>query len=232
MPSVYGVILAGGKGTRVGGDQPKQLQLLNDRPLVAWAVDAFQSANAVDRILIVSPKAYFNDIWMIANEYGYYKVLDVVEGGATRQESSYNALTSRNFNDDDILLLHDAARPFVSSEIIIRSVDAAVQYGAAGVYVPAVDTIAEIEGESVTLILNRNRLYYTQTPQAFVYTIIRHAHEKALLDGIKGATDDVSLVVSAGHTIHMVEGDYSNIKITSAHDFNLAECILNSKHLY
>ena len=123
------------------------------------------------------------------------KVLKITAGGATRQESAWNALNCHDFHENDILLFHDAARPFVTAEIIANCITEARNTGACGVYIPATDTITEIIDTRVRAIPPREHLYQTQTPQAFRYGVIRRAHELARSSGSGTATDDVSLVM-------------------------------------
>ena len=154
------------------------------------------------------------------------KIIKIVPGGITRQSSSYNAINSGIFSDEDILIFHDAARPFVLPVIINACIEAAVESDASGVYVKATDTIAEIDKGYVRRIPSREGLYYTQTPQAFKYKRIKEAHDMAVAKNIINATDDVSLIIDAGYKVKMVKGDYMNIKITSAFDLEIAKFIL------
>ena len=131
-----------------------------------------------------------------------------------------------SFNAGDVILFHDAVRPFVSQETISGVIHEAREHGAAGTYIPAVDTIAEIESGIVTSIPPRENLYYAQTPQGFRYRIIRDAHEKALKNGVSHATDDVSLVIDAGYEVRMVMGSNLNFKITTKDDYLMARNIM------
>lgn len=221
--TTYAIILAGGTGTRLGSSEPKQFLELGNRPVIAWSLETFNSHPMVDHIITVIPKAYHEKIAAIIDTYSISRYLKTVNGGNTRQESSWNAVHSVDFAEDDILLLHDAARPFVNSDIIRDCIVTAKKYGSAGTYVPAVDTITEIDENMVNKTLDRNVLYYTQTPQAFRYSIILDAHLKSNDAGRGPATDDVSLVRNAGYQVHAVNGDYSNIKITTEYDYKLAQ---------
>jgi len=221
--TTYAIILAGGSGSRLGSSEPKQFLELGNRPVMAWSLEAFNSHPLVDHIITVVPDAYRQRIAAIVDRYTISKHIQIVQGGITRQGSSWNAVRSADFAEDDILLLHDAARPFVNSDIIKNCVVTAEKHGAAGTYVPAVDTITEIDENTVNRTLERRLLYYTQTPQAFRYSIILDAHLKSNDAGRGPATDDVSLVRNAGYQVHAVEGDYSNIKITTEYDYRLAQ---------
>ncbi len=225
----YALILAGGSGSRMGGDTPKQFLDLAGRPVIAWSMRAFDGMEDIAGIIVACPEAFREKVRVIAADQGVGKLLDVVPGGETRQLSAYGALCAREFSDDDIVLLHDAARPFVSAEMILRCIDGAAEFGAAAVYVKAIDTVAEAADGFVRKIPNRDALYYAQTPQAFRYGIIRKAQEEALKRGDRNASDDVRLVMNAGVPVRVVEGDYGNIKITTARDMEIAEAVARGR---
>lgn len=220
---VYAVILAGGRGSRLGSEIPKQFLMLGRKPLIAWSVDTFESSESIDGITIVVPKEFAEKTKKLARELKWGKIIGIAEGGATRQASSKNGIDSLACEDDDILLLHDAARPFVKQETIRDCISVAKEYGAAASYVPVSDTIAEIRNGQVTGILPRETLYSAQTPQAFRCGIIRQAHAAAASMGEHSATDDVSLVLAAGFPAAAAQGDPNNFKITGAEDYARAE---------
>ncbi len=221
----YAIILAGGKGERFGGDLPKQFLPLKGKSIVTVTIEIFQMLNDIDLIIPVLPGKYLDSIDSEIDRSKWRKIVRVVEGGATRQGSVYNALTSVSFNAGDLIIIHDAARPFISPKIIKNIIAAVKKYGAAGTYVRVTDTVAEIESEIVKSIRPRENLYYAQTPQGFRYRIIRDAHEKAMKKGITEATDDISIAISGGYEVGMVEGSYSNFKITTGDDYSLAKLI-------
>lgn len=222
----YAVILAGGKGLRLGHDIPKQLLPLGGKPVLRWSAEAFHSAEEIDKMIIVAEKSSMDTIREVLPLSDFPKIVKFIEGGRERSDSSYNALLSIKFNPDDIILFHDAARPFITAGIIEDTVAEVKRSGAAGVYIPAVDTVTVAEQGRVSFIPERKDVYYAQTPQGFRYSIIREAHEKyreGLLD-IK-VTDDVSLVMASGHEIKLVSGSASNFKITTDFDYRIAEFI-------
>ncbi|HMB20347.1 MAG TPA: 2-C-methyl-D-erythritol 4-phosphate cytidylyltransferase [Spirochaetota bacterium] len=229
--ATYAIILAGGTGTRLGGNEPKQFLPLGDKPVITWSLLAFENHPLVDNIITVLPEPYHDRIENISREYAISKYLHTVKGGDTRQQSSWNAIQSYPFDQEDILLFHDAARPFVNSDIITNCIIMTGKYGAAGVYVPAIDTITEIREETVQRTLDRNFLHYTQTPQSFKYSVITDAHMKSSKEGVTGATDDISLVRDAGYRVYAVEGSYSNIKITTQHDYKMARWLCGQLEL-
>lgn len=222
MKQVYAIILAGGRGARLGADTPKQFLDLNGIPVIAWSLQAFSAIKEINGIVVVTPDDCHTQMNAILSEYGSGASRLVVTGGETRQQSSYNALRCMAFDDEDILLFHDAARPFITRETILRCIAETELHGAAAVYVHAVDTVTEGDNGFVTAIPPREKLYYAQTPQCFRYRIIRDAHETALSRGITASTDDVALVKNAGYAIKIVEGDGINMKITTSFDYELA----------
>lgn len=223
MQNIYAVILAGGKGLRLQEDYPKQFRILKNRPIIAWSLEKFNKLSEISAIITVIPPDYKEIFDKIVNNSGISKQMKTVSGGETRQGSSYNAVMSMNFNDNDILIFHDAARPFISEEIIRKCIDETQIHGASGVYIKSIDTLAEIESGFVKKIPQREAMYRTQTPQCFKYEIIRAAHENANLKKINDATDDASLVIDAGYKIKIVDGDSRNIKITTPDDMDYAE---------
>ncbi|MBN2040878.1 MAG: 2-C-methyl-D-erythritol 4-phosphate cytidylyltransferase [Spirochaetes bacterium] len=224
MQNIYAIILAGGLGTRIKNNLPKQFLLVAGKPVIIRTLEKF-SGSDINGIILVIAGDYIEYMKKLIKKYNIYKVLDVIPGGETRQRSSYNAIKCRNFSDDDILIFHDAARPFVAPETINNCIKSAKSHGASGTYVNAVDTIAVIKNNSVQSIPSRYGLYYTQTPQTFKYRIIKKAHELAISKGIMNATDDVQLVMDAGYDVKSIEGTYNNIKITTEFDLKTAEFI-------
>ena len=224
MQNIYAIILAGGLGTRINNDLPKQFLLIADKPVIIHTIEKFINPD-INGIILVIANGYIKYMKELIKIHKIKNVLDVIAGGETRQGSSYNAIKSRSYSNEDILIFHDAARPFVTSEIINICIKKAKETGASGTYVKAVDTIALIEKNIVRSIPSRSKLYYTQTPQAFRYDIIRQAHELSLSKGVINATDDVQLVMNSGNNVEPIEGDYKNIKITTEFDLKLAEFI-------
>jgi len=159
------------------------------------------------------------------------KKIHLVEGGEHRQQSVANALDAVSASDDDIVLVHDAVRPFVTEEIIHDVIRAAQKYGAAIAGVPAVDTVKQVErtadGALITATIPRERVVMAQTPQGFRYDVIKKAFDEAAADGFLG-TDEASLVERSGHAVAVVMGSPRNIKITAPADMELAEFYLRS----
>ncbi len=222
MNSLYAIILAGGRGSRLGAEEPKQFLDLAGRPVIAWSMEAFAAVSGIAGMILVGPEDERARMETIAADYGHGLVRAVVPGGATRQGSSWNGLSALPFDDDDIVIIHDAARPFIEPATILECVGEARSHGAAAVYVHATDTVAEGADGFVRAIPSREGLYYAQTPQCFRYGIIRGAHLRARAAGNDSATDDVRLALDAGHGVKIVGGDARNMKITTAFDLEAA----------
>ncbi|MDY6935027.1 MAG: 2-C-methyl-D-erythritol 4-phosphate cytidylyltransferase [Spirochaetota bacterium] len=229
MYRVFGIILAGGQGARLGNNLPKQFVNLYNRPIITWSLEKFNIHPKINGIIVITPLEYTLLIEEIVKEHKISNITKIIPGGETRQGSSYNALHSIDFNSDDILVFHDAARPFIKKELIDKCIEETEAYGACGVYIKAIDTIAEADRDLIKHIPDRAKLYYTQTPQSFKYSIIREAHEVALLRDITDSSDDVQLAIEAGYNVKIIEGDYSNIKITTPLDLEFARFIAEKK---
>jgi len=232
MERTYAIILAGGRGLRLNNRVPKQFLPLGEKPVIVWSLELCDTLSEIDTILAVIPDEFIPEAERIARAHNIHKIMKIIPGGFTRQESAYNALTSIHFSDNDILVFHDAARPFIRPDMMRKCISEAKFHGGAAVYVPVQDTIAEIRDDFVISVPPRDRMCYAQTPQGFRFSIISRAHEIALRDGVS-ATDDVSLVLSAGYKVKMIEGDFSNFKITTDFDYQaacrIAETIHNKK---
>ena len=215
-----GVILAGGKGLRLNENMPKQMMLLGNKPIISWSVDTFHKIDLIDKIIIVSEKSILNDIQRLFPPSDYPKV-SFTEGGEERHDSSFNALISSKFNDDDIFLFHDAARPFITEEIIINVINETKISGSCGVYVKSADTIAIVNDSKIESIPDRKSVYSAQTPQGFKYNIIMEAHKNKNIT--QAITDDISLVFNMGLDVSIIDGDYNNLKITTEQDLRFAE---------
>lgn len=228
------VILAGGSGSRVGGDRPKQFLEVAGKMIIEHTIEAFHRNNRIDEIAIVSRQDYVDEVKAMVSKRGYAKVRHVLCGGKERYHSSLAALAAYT-DADDHLLFHDCVRPLVSQRIINDCLDALQQYDAVDVAVPTTDTIIEASpclsqgGELViAAIPPRSTLYNVQTPQGFRRGVIAKAFEIALQDASFQPTDDCSVVFRymPDTPIHIVNGDTTNIKITYKEDLEFAERIL------
>lgn len=223
------IILAGGTGSRFDHKALKQFIKINNKPILFHTLDVFESCNQIDKILVVINRRFKDKITSLFKKFDFKKIIGFIEGGKTRQESSYNALKYLIRENPDIVVIHDAVRPFVSKEIINDSVTAAKKYGAADVAVKAIDTIIHVKNGFISDIPNRNHLYYGQTPQSFKYALIWEAHKKAKKRGYTNVSDDAQLVLRLGHKIKIIQGDYENIKLTNKTDLLFFKALFRKK---
>lgn len=221
------VILAGGTGSRMSLDKPKQFALINGRPLMAYTLSAFENSLLIDKIYFVSNKDYIDESALIIKEFNFVKVQQIIGGGKTRQESVYNALKNIEAKDDDIVVLHDCARPLVTSQIIEENIRACIECQAVETAIKVTDTIVECDGKEMIQPLDREKLYQVQTPQTFTFSLIKKAHQSALENNIQNASDDAQLIKLLGRSVRIVEGNKYNFKITTDEDLLIFNAILN-----
>ncbi|HOQ08116.1 MAG TPA: 2-C-methyl-D-erythritol 4-phosphate cytidylyltransferase [Clostridiales bacterium] len=225
MGHVAAVIAAAGRGTRMDLDINKQYIEIQGMPILAMTIGKFEDCSLIDEIIVVANKDETDYCRKnVIERFGFTKVRTVAEGGESRQRSVYNGLKQVSAGCG-VVLIHDGARPFVSTESIIECIEAARSYGAACVAVPAKDTIKESDEEGfVSRTLDRSSLWQIQTPQGFEYGLIMDAHDRAARDVFE-ATDDAMLAERYGHRVRLVMGDYSNIKVTTREDLVFAEAL-------
>jgi 2-C-methyl-D-erythritol 4-phosphate cytidylyltransferase/2-C-methyl-D-erythritol 2,4-cyclodiphosphate synthase len=214
---VTAIIAAGGRGERVGAGQPKQLLSIGGQTILERTVNAFLQHDAVDDLVVALPA----DIASRPPAYlvNTSKPLRIVPGGARRQDSvaaAFNVVSDRC----DIVVIHDAARPFASHDLIARTISEAARSGAALAAIESRDTVKQVHDYIVQKTLERTTIFLAQTPQAFRRAVLRDALAVA-----SDATDEAALAEHAGHQVRIVDGETSNIKITTADDLPLAEAI-------
>jgi 2-C-methyl-D-erythritol 4-phosphate cytidylyltransferase len=225
---------AGAKGKQKQSTPSKQFTELGGTPILIHTLRKFAAVDAVSEIWIAlreSEIAGFRVRLESEAKDVLKKKVDLVVGGEHRQQSVENALNAVAAAADDIVLVHDAVRPFVTREIIQEVIEAARKYGAAIAGLPAVDTIKQVErtaeGALIKATIPRAGIVMAQTPQGFRYSVIKKAFDEASADGFLG-TDEASLVERSGHDVAVVMGSPRNIKITAPADMELAEFYLNS----
>ena len=222
------VILAGGMGTRVGGNTPKQLIPLSDgRSVLEHSVDAFEAASCIDEIVIVMHPEWIKEAEELCRRNTWQKVRQIIAGGSERWESSWHAIQAFSGQLSDISLwLHDAARPFVSQRILSDVAEALETHAAVTVAVPVTDTLYKVRRDDargtkeVETIPSRADFMRAQTPQAFHLDVLKEAFERALAQGQVAVTDDVGIVQAymPEQSIFIVSGEEANRKITYAED--------------
>ncbi|MBV8565794.1 MAG: bifunctional 2-C-methyl-D-erythritol 4-phosphate cytidylyltransferase/2-C-methyl-D-erythritol 2,4-cyclodiphosphate synthase [Methylobacteriaceae bacterium] len=227
--SVTALIVAAGRGQRAGGDLPKQYRAVAGRTLLAYALEALGSAPRVSRgVVVMHPgdaERYHAVLAGLSDEVSR-KYLPPVCGAETRQGSVLAGLEAAAgiAPSPDVVLIHDAARPFVSLSLIDRAIDAAASHGAAVPGVTITDTIQEIDGDGrIVATPDRRRLRAVQTPQAFRFELILAAHRRAAAAGRLDYTDDGAVAAAAGHRVQIFDGEPENLKVTTPADFVRAE---------
>jgi len=224
---VIALVPAAGMGKRMGVGFNKQYILLGGQPIVGRTLQVFERLPLVDEIHVIVPEEeipYCRE--HVVRAGGFTKVRSVLAGGKERQNSVLNGLRALDgCAEDDVVVIHDGVRPFVTAEMVERSVEVAGEFDGALVAVPAKDTVKMVEDGVIVDTPPRERIWLAQTPQTFRYGVIRAAHEVADAERFLG-TDDASLVERLGRQVHVVSGDYRNIKLTTPEDLMLAEAFL------
>ena len=219
------IVVGGGKGTRIKGNLPKQFLMLEGKPIVAHAIEKFEKCELIDEIILVVPEDYLGySTQKVVDKFGFRKADKIVPGGEERQDSVYAGLKACPAGTS-IVVIHDAVRPLISFDKIAASVRLCAEKKAVVLAVPPKDTIKRGENGLIVTTLDRSKLWLIQTPQVFDYGLILEAHEKAREEGFAG-TDDSVLVERLGKEVTILEGDYSNIKITTEEDLALAETLI------
>jgi 2-C-methyl-D-erythritol 4-phosphate cytidylyltransferase len=216
--SVAAIVVAAGSGERLGAGVPKSMVDLHGKPLFGWALAAFVSHPDIDSVIIVSPEAELSSIRMVAEGRAV-----VVPGGRSRQESVRLGLAALP-DDVDLVLVHDAARPFVSAEVI-SSVLKALRDGADAVIpiLPVSDTVKRVDADGVVIeTIDRSTLRAVQTPQGFRRAVLEESHWAAVDAGLADSTDDAGMAERLGHRVHTVTGSPATFKITTRYDLELA----------
>jgi 2-C-methyl-D-erythritol 4-phosphate cytidylyltransferase len=221
----YAIIPAGGKGKRSGTKIPKQYIRINGKELIVYTLEVFQRNKLINEIIISSESFYHSRLKELVKKYNLSKVTYIVKGGRERQDSVYNALCSLSSPlSNDLVAVHDAARTLLPANVLTSAIITAKKKGNALVCIKAKDTL--VKGKSrVNEYLNRDEVYYVQTPQVFRYKDLKKAMDKAYKDHYYG-TDESMLVSRTGIKANIVEGSVFNFKITSKDDIELVKRIL------
>ncbi len=215
---IIAIITAGGTSSRFGTGKNKLLEKIYDKEIIKYTVEAFLNAN-LDEIIICANSAIIEELTKL---FGNNKKIRIIEGGKSRQASVYNGLKA--IENCDYVLIHDGARPMITTEIITNTIEKVIDKKAVSVMTKTVDTIKEVdENGKIIKTIDRSKLYNTQTPQAFSFELIKSAHEQ-LKD--RNFTDDAGMIEYLGQDVYIVNGDYKNIKVTTQADLALAQIYL------
>jgi 2-C-methyl-D-erythritol 4-phosphate cytidylyltransferase len=221
--SIAAIVAAAGSGTRLGRGS-KALVPLHGRPALARVLELFLGIDEVDRIVVAAPAARLEQARAVVEELQPAKPVTLCPGGDTRQQSVRAALASLEPGCDWVLV-HDAARPLASAGLVRRVLAAARESGAAFPGLPPRDAVKRVEGGRLVESLDRSRIVLAQTPQAFSYQLLLRAHFEAADAGLVG-DDDAQLVAAVGHPVSVVEGEPTNIKLTTAEDLEVLEALI------
>jgi 2-C-methyl-D-erythritol 4-phosphate cytidylyltransferase/2-C-methyl-D-erythritol 2,4-cyclodiphosphate synthase len=220
---VSAIITAAGRGTRFGAGQPKQLFALAGKPILQWSIEAFTRSASIEEIVVALPTELAADPPRYLRTSS--KRIEIVEGGNRRQDSVARAFRYVD-GGAEIVVVHDAARPLITEDLIRRTVDAAREFGAAIAALPARDTVKRADAHGmIAATLPREEIFLAQTPQAFRVEVLR----AALALNTADATDEAMLAEQAGHRVRLVNGDPRNMKITTPDDLEVAESLVGGR---
>ncbi len=221
---IIAIIPAGGKGIRSGLTTPKQYLKFNGKELIVYTLEVFQKNKLIDELIVAVSPFYFSLLQNLKKKYKLSKLTNIVEGGKERQNSVFNALNSLNANKNDLIVVHDAARPLLPQNVLTEAINTAKIKGNALVCLKVKDTL--INGnKTVRNYLDRKEIYNVQTPQIFRYFDLMNAMNLAFKSKFYG-TDESILVKRLGKKIHIVEGSPLNFKITTKEDLQILPKLL------
>ena len=232
---IYAAILAGGIGSRMASEKPKQYINIGGKPIILHTIEKFCLCSEFEEILILCPKDWIEYTkGLIAKHISPSDRIKVIEGGSTRNETIQNAIdyieAAGNLDDDTIIVTHDAVRPFVTYRIIKDNIEAAINYGACDTVVPATDTIvASEDGDVISVIPDRAKLYQGQTPQSFNALKLRQLYRSLTEEEKDILTDAAKIFVIKGEPVKLVKGETYNVKITYPYDLTIAEGLLKGE---
>ncbi|HVO73313.1 MAG TPA: 2-C-methyl-D-erythritol 4-phosphate cytidylyltransferase [Ignavibacteriaceae bacterium] len=221
---IFAIIPAAGKSSRIGFSVPKQFLKFGGKEVIAYTLEVFQKNKNINGIIIPAEPEYFRLLNRIKKKYKLTKVLKILKGGNERQDSVYYALKVLEAKKDDLVVVHDAARPLLPAEVLNRAINLAKLKGNALVCVKAGDTLIKAD-DAVKNYIDRKNVYYVQTPQIFKYSQLIRAAEKAYESNFYG-TDESMLVKKLGKKVYLSEGSPLNFKITTKSDLHLFSMII------
>ncbi len=219
----YLIVVAGGKGVRMGGEMPKQFQLLGGKPLVMVTLEHLNAIDPAMQLILVLPEQHM-ELWkQLCKEHSFAVPLILAQGGSTRFHSVQNGLAQVDDIEDALVGVHDGVRPFVSSKVLDECFSRAWTDGAAIPMIDLQDSLRHIVGFDATEVVPRDRYRLVQTPQVFKLSLLRRAYEQRFVESF---TDDASVVEALGEKVSGVEGNRENIKITTPFDMLVAKTLI------
>jgi len=213
------ILVAGGYGRRFG--RPKQFSFLKGKTVLDWSLEKFNRHESITQIILVLPKGFQNQ----KLKYTYPKIQAITEGGETRQESVVSGFKCLALKPEDIVLVHDAARPLFTMGMVDRIISSVIKNGTAVPLIPVEDTVKEMEGNRILRTVDRSNLFLAQTPQGFLFHLLQKALKEAG-NMKRKATDEAALVELIQEQVTGVPGEKTNIKITSPADLRIAEVLI------
>lgn len=227
------LIIAGGKGNRMGQDIPKQFINVYDKPVIVYTLEAFQNHPLIDSIAVVLIDGWEEMLRSYARQFGISKLDIIVPGGVNGQDSIRNGVMAiaENAGDDDLVLVHDAIRPMISEKIITENIEVCRKKGNAITVIPCQEAmLLSPDGESSGESIARNTLKRTQTPQTFFVKELKKLHEDALAAGITNSIASCTLMVEMGKQVYFANGSEKNIKLTTTDDLEIFKSLLKQEH--
>ncbi|WP_294777447.1 2-C-methyl-D-erythritol 4-phosphate cytidylyltransferase [uncultured Eubacterium sp.] len=232
----YGVILAGGIGSRMGGDKPKQYLTVKDKPIIIYTIEKFLVVPEFEKVIVLCPKQWVEHTKNLIEKHiaPAKDRVAVIEGGSTRNETIMNAIklieSEGKLNDDTVIVTHDSVRPFVTHRIIEENIKAAEEFGACDTVVPATDTIVEaMDNATISNIPDRSKMYQGQTPQSFKALKLKNMYESLTDEEKDILTDAAKIFVIKGEKVALVQGETYNMKITYPYDLRVAKSLLEDE---
>lgn len=228
------LIFAGGIGKRMNTTGiPKQFLKLYGKEIIVYTLEIFENNKNIDGIVISCLKEKIDDLKRIIEKNNLKKVVSIIPGGNTGQESIYNGLKEieKRYFKDDIVLIHDGVRPLINDDTINDNINLVKEKGNAITTAPAIETIVRLENENNIIkdIFNRSECFMARAPQSFILNDILDAHEKAIIDKKDNFIDSASIMAYYGHNLNIINGPFENIKITTPSDFYIFKAILDMK---
>lgn len=229
---VYALLTAAGVGSRMNLDIPKQFLHVDNKPLIVYTLEKFESNPNIDGIIVVTLPSWIDVLKVYAKQYGITKLKWVIPGGETGQESIHNGLVKlrEELSDDDIVMIHDGNRCLVSHDIISDSLAVFREKGSAVAAIPCVEAVfrSDDSGESSVTSIPREQLFRTQTPHTYTIGKLMWAHDEAEKRGINNTAASCALMAALGETVYFSKGSEENLKITTMEDLKIFEALLHS----
>lgn len=234
---VFGAVLAGGIGSRMGNvEKPKQYLNIAGKPIIVHTLEKFYINQKFEKIIVLCPEQWINHTKNLINKHiGENDRIVVLKGGTTRNETIMNAIKyieeNYNIDEDAVIVTHDSVRPFVTHRIIEENISYAQKYGACDTVIPATDTIVQSnDNQIISDIPDRSKMYQGQTPQSFKIKKLKSLYEGLNEEEKTILTDAAKIFVMKGESVHLVEGEVSNIKITYPYDLRVAETLMKEEN--